>query len=245
MKTRIFPVLLLAALLCGLLSPVPVAQAMPAAALAAPESFLNADGTLNLDGSFSGSLNLTGWNVQIDPRRGPVFAPAQDSGLTTGTLSSTGSALYQRDQALQTDIAAGEWAALGSGGSPLNGNVTAIAVSGIEVYIGGQFIDPDSQGQAANYIVKWNGTSWSALDPNTYFAGSVSVITVSGSDVYVGGNFNHIYTQTGYISGAGYVAKWDGTQWSSLGNDGSGGSSLADVNSYANVSAIAVSGSDV
>src|SRR5687768_10501315 len=55
--------------------PVESGGASPAQSeLVSPEGFLNSDGTLKLDNSSSGSLDLKGWDVQIDPQRGPVFS---------------------------------------------------------------------------------------------------------------------------------------------------------------------------
>src|SRR4051812_14653366 len=42
--------------------------------LLSPGGFLNSDGTLRLNDNTSGSLDLSGWDVQIDPERGPVFS---------------------------------------------------------------------------------------------------------------------------------------------------------------------------
>jgi len=78
-----------------------------------------------------------------------------------------------------------DWSALGTG---VNGEVFAIAVSGNDVYAGGDFQDNDNG--APNHIAKWNsGSGWLALGQGT--DGSVYAIAMSGTDVYVGGSFNH------------------------------------------------------
>jgi len=84
----------------------------------------------------------------------------------------------------------------------------------------------------ANYIAKWNGSSWSALGSGVG-GYSVTAIAISGSDVYVGGSF----TAAGGVP-ANYIAKWNGSSWSALGSGVSGGS-------FDQVKAIAISGSDV
>ena len=120
------------------------------------------------------------------------------------------------------------WTALGSGmaGGFLGGtHVNALAVSGSDVYAGGAF--STAGGSAANYIAKWNGSSWSALGSG--IDGEVSALAVSGSDVYAGGGFT-----TAGGSTANYIAKWNGSSWSALGS-GMGGP----------VYALAVSGSDL
>ena len=67
----------------------------------------------------------------------------------------------------------------------MNAPVIALAVSGNELYAGGFFTTAGDS--AANYIAKWNGSSWSALGSgvNDY----VVKLAVSGSDLYVAGGF--------------------------------------------------------
>lgn len=77
--------------------------------------FLNRDGTLRLDGSYSGSIDLQGWNVQLDPEQGPIFTSVQATPLPG-------------------------WSALGvgiGGNGPLSDEVWAIIVNGSDVYVGG------------------------------------------------------------------------------------------------------------
>lgn len=86
-----------------------------------PEALLNADGTLNLNDGFHGALDLAGWNVQIDPQRGPIFAPES--------------------------AAPGQWANVGvSSNGSLNDYVLALAVSGTDVYVGGAFVNVNNKG---------------------------------------------------------------------------------------------------
>lgn len=105
------------------------------------------------------------------------------------------------------------WWALGSGVKGINDFastvVSAIAVKGSDVYVGGVFTN--AGGVSASNIAKWNGSSWSALGSG--LSGPAQAIAVSGSDVYVGGNF----TNAGGVS-ANYIAKWDGSSWSALGS---------------------------
>lgn len=108
--------------------------------------------------------------------------------------------------------------------------VTAIAVSGNDVYVGGQFIS--AGGVIVNNIAKWDGTNWSALGNGVEGLGGlvpVVDIAISGNAVYVGGSFGIVN-----VPGASGVAKWDGTSWSALGTG---------INQ--SVSALAVSGSDL
>ncbi len=130
------------------------------------------------------------------------------------------------------------WSPLGSGiSAPLGfpyygGEVSALAVSGNDLYAGGYFTM--AGGSPANHIAKWNGSSWSALGsgisaPSAYYGGRVSALAVSGSDLYAGGGFT-----TAGGNAATNIAKWNGSSWSPLGSGVSGG-----------VFALVVSGSDV
>ncbi|NIP86080.1 MAG: hypothetical protein GTO03_11140, partial [Planctomycetales bacterium] len=95
----------------------------------------------------------------------------------------------------------------------VNAPVYAIAVSGDDVYLGGQFTT--AGGLRANHIARWNraAQTWSPLGDG--LDGPVRAIAVSGDDVYVGGDF----TAAGGVS-ANHIARWNrATQtWSPLGD---------------------------
>ena len=59
-------------------------------------------------------------------------------------------------------------------------------MSGSDLYAGGDFTT--AGGSAANYIAKWNGSSWSALGFGDERR-RVYALAVSGSDLYAGGYF--------------------------------------------------------
>ncbi|MBK7204017.1 hypothetical protein [Candidatus Amarolinea dominans] len=270
---------LLLAIVLGAAPAAALSQAQPAAISAA--SLLNPDGTLRLDGAASGAINLSGWNVSLDPQRGPVFAPALapagewdnvgSSGLNNGSLSGQvnaiaisgtdvyvggnftnvnngGTSLPEADYIAKWDGT--NWSALGSNGAgngSLNNSVFAIAISGTDVYVGGGFTNVNNNGTsltAADFVAKWNGSAWSALGSNGASNGSlgfsVYTIAISGTDVYVGGLFLNVNNGGTSLTAADYIAKWDGTNWSALGSDGAGNGSLNNT-----VFAIAISGTDV
>jgi hypothetical protein len=104
------------------------------------------------------------------------------------------------------------WSTPGSG---MNGYVRALAALGTDLYAGGEFTT--AGGISAKYIAKWNGTQWSALGNgmSNDMGGSAYVYTLAaaGTDLYAGG----VFTVAGGVSARG-IAKWNGTQWSSLGS---------------------------
>jgi len=126
------------------------------------------------------------------------------------------------------------WTALGSGLGHTNTSITpavfALAVSGSDLYVGGEFTT--AGGNAANCIAKWDGSNWTALSSGMRggqfsLAASVDALAVSGSDLYAGGWF----TTAGGIP-VDNIARWNGSSWTALGSG---------MNSR--VSALAVSGS--
>ena len=79
---------------------------------------------------------------------------------------------------------------------------------------------------AANYIAKWNGSSWSALGSGIGGQGSFTRVPAlavsddgSGPALYAGGYF----TTAGGVA-ASNIATWNGSSWSPLGSGVSGGS---------------------
>ncbi len=135
-----------------------------------------------------------------------------------------------------------EWHALGSngaGGGALTESVKAIAVIGNNVFVAGSFVN--AAGIAtADYIARWNGNSWSALGTNGGGNGAlnsqVNAMAVIGNDLYVGGTF----VDAAGIATADYIAKWNGSTWSSVGSNGSGNGAL-----NFSVNALDVSGSNL
>ena len=110
------------------------------------------------------------------------------------------------------------WSALGSGidGGPFT-NVSALAVfddgSGPALYTGGDFTT--AGGVAADYIAKWDGSTWSPLGSG--MNNGIFALTVfddgRGPTLCAGGYF---FTAGG--NAAYNIATWDGTNWSPLGS---------------------------
>lgn len=127
------------------------------------------------------------------------------------------------------------WSALGSGlgggGWPqthIRPTVSAMAVSGSDLYVGGWFTTAGDV--EANYVAKWDGSSWSAVGSGMDRA--VGALAISGTELYAGGRFT---TADGIVCNG--IAKWDGNSWSALGLGVSG-----DVGT---VHSLAMSGTDL
>jgi trimeric autotransporter adhesin len=173
---------------------------------AAPPSLQPLESVLNPDGSFhpapglSGSFDPTGWRLFLGAHGQPIFS------RTPGTLHT-----FQKTDSDTGDI---HWDDSFPGPIGTNGLIDAIAVHNNDVYLGGNFTGTESI--QANNIVRWDGTSWSAL--GTGVDGPVSALAFVGNTLYVGGYFRN----AGGIP-ANRIAAWNGNSWSALGqspNDG-------------------------
>lgn len=118
-----------------------------------------------------------------------------------------------------------EWHSMGSGIDKGGLGMTvwdiAVAPNG-DVYVVGDFTGAGDVD--ANYVIRWDGSNWSALGSGLSSKAFAIAIDVN-SNVYVGGSF----IQAG-SSSAQSVARWDGSNWSALGGGlGMEGGTLAHV----------------
>jgi hypothetical protein len=110
-----------------------------------------------------------------------------------------------------------DWISMGGlPGANDQGVVHATAMDGSgNLYVGGAFKVIGNV--VANGIAKWNGSTWSALGSGMNGSDGdnahIYALAVSGGDLYAAGSF----TAAGGIS-ANNIAKWNGSQWSALGN---------------------------
>ncbi len=161
------------------------------------ERLVNGDGTLNLSAGFSGSLDLRGWEVTLDSQRGPILSRASDE-----ARRFQGNGNLEPQRAPQTPLSLA-WSAFPHAG--LNGSVYALALSGSDLYLGGDFTATNDGAVALNRIAKFSGGAWSALAHNG-LSGTVYALAVSGSDLYVGGNFSQ--TGDGAVTNLNYIARF-------------------------------------
>ena len=123
------------------------------------------------------------------------------------------------------------WSPLGRGvGSPVLDLSVYDDGNGPALYAGGVFIRAGEEPNA-NGIARWDGATWTTLGSGMFNPGiwphAVAAMQVyddgSGPALYVGGSF----TEAGGVPALN-VAKWDGKQWSALG-DGIAGFMVRDL----------------
>ncbi len=105
-------------------------------------------------------------------------------------------------------------------GADIDGPVGSLVERGKELIAGGRFFT--AGGVPANNLARWNGTNWQGFGIITNYTpcadgcpedGAVSRLATKGLELYVGGRFV-------YINGvfATNIARWDGTNWYSVGS---------------------------
>lgn len=110
---------------------------------------------------------------------------------------------------------------------PIEGEILAIGAGACDMYVGGTIGGDGGE----NFVARYDGNGWSRLGNGT-IDGVVHAIVVDGSEVYVGGAFRSVDGID-----AGGLARWNGTDWETIGGPVAGGS--------ATVYDVAVFGSDV
>ena len=109
----------------------------------------------------------------------------------------------------------GGWDHLGHGHSAdhpaLNDNVTSLNTDNPGIlYVGGPFTNAGGKANA-DYLAKWDGSTWSAVNGSVAINGAVDAIAYHAGHVYVGGEF----TNVGGNPGINFLAEWTGTTWRS------------------------------
>ncbi|HEX7395324.1 MAG TPA: hypothetical protein VF313_10390, partial [Anaerolineaceae bacterium] len=177
------------------------------------ERLLNPDGTLNLRAGGSGTLDLRGWDVTLDTKRGPILTRRSGG---SEPLPKQALDLHARSGTFNPAVLiAPTWQALPHLG--LYGGVHALAFIGSDLYVGGTFQVTQDSAITLNHIAKFSGGAWSAL-PNNGLNSAVLAFAVSGSDLYVGGYFTQ--TADGAVTNLNNIARFSGGAWSALPNHG-------------------------
>ena len=157
--------------------------------------FLDKNGGFDLESArragFQGSLNLEGYDVRIDPVSGkPLISPASVSDTNDDPDDQYWHDLTVPDVGMD-DI------------------IHSLTVYNGELIAGGYFTT--AGGVTANYIARWDGSSWQPLGSGTNSA--VISLTVYNGELIAGGFF----TTAGGVA-ANYIARWNGSTWQPLGS---------------------------
>jgi hypothetical protein len=110
------------------------------------------------------------------------------------------------------------WNSVGNGFVGGLADVVDMEVYHGELYAAGTFTY-DNGANPGNYIARWDGQQWhdvggGVIGINGTGNGQIHDLCVFNNELYAGGVFRY----AGGIA-AEYIAKWDGTQWCSLGSD--------------------------
>jgi len=132
------------------------------------------------------------------------------------SVSSSGQNAISANNIARWSATTGSWAPLGSASqNGTNSYISALAVLGGDLFIGGAFtsVSNSSQGAvSANRIARWNtsGSFWSALGSPTQNGTNQRVfsLAVSGTDLFVGGEFNGVFSSSQSYLAAGCIAHW-------------------------------------
>ncbi len=201
-----------------------VVKALPKGDLLAGGTFLTAGG---VNASCIARWNGTSWSALGSGITGGLAGPPSVRALTTlanGDVVAGGSFTHAGGVPAQwlARWDGASWSALGSGPSGFAGPGGVWALTTLpngDLVVGGNFNDVG--GVPANWIARWDGTSWSALGSGmsgSNFGGVRSLAVLPNGDLVAGGEF----TMAGSAASTDGVARWDGSNWSSMASGLSG-----------------------
>ncbi len=216
---------------------------------------LNPDGTVKP--GIQGSFDTKGFKMETTAAGAPRFVPATaccgwdtQFGLTNGTngqvraFAMIGNDVYvggtftvaggvALNNIARYNTVTNTWSALGTGGgNGVNGTVSAMAVMGSDLYVGGSFGTANVGGVTVPtiFVAKFDTLTgaWSMLGGGPGSTGvnsSVNALAVIGNDLYVGGFFTSLVVNNMLGATVNRVAKFNTTTstWSALGTGGGNG----------------------
>jgi hypothetical protein len=157
-----------------------------------------------------------------------VYALAiSGSTLYIGGAFQNGAGIPSADYLLACDLNTGAARALVDRDGFVSSTVEALAVDGRgTLYAGGGFVDLDGI-PAADWVAAYDGRAWRALGTGAGLGGAaltdrVRALAAAGTAVYAGGDAVDIAR----IPQADNVARWNGSAWSALGANKSGGNGI-------------------
>jgi hypothetical protein len=106
------------------------------------------------------------------------------------------------------------WQTLGGNAMPPGGSVTALAMMGEELYVGGSFVIPSIG--ATNIVKVSRDGVWSPLGSGVIGRGTttpINALAVRGTNLFAAGTI----TNAGGVEVRG-IARWDGEQWHAMGS---------------------------
>ena len=126
----------------------------------------------------------------------------------------------------------GSWHAMGigggSGGGAIDTFVRALTAHGTDVYVGTDAVNVAGI-TTADHVVKWDGSTWSAVGSNT--AGTdgwfptttfINALTTVGPMIFAAGSFQN----ANGVATADNIAYFDGSTWRPIGSNGAGNGPL-------------------
>lgn len=229
------------------------ALAVSGAHLHAGGAFLSMEGITRTSGIAKWSLAGNTWMPALPAMPGDGIMGTVNAVVDAGNVVYVGGSFTHAGSVVANNVACwnkmtGTWSALGSAAqNGTNNYITALAMIGSDLYIGGVFSTVSSSTQngiSAKNIARWDttGSTWSALGSTTQNGtnGFIGAMAVSGTDLYLGGGFTTTSSSTQNGISAKGIAKWDtaANLWSPLGSAAQNG-----VN--AGVYALAISGANL
>ena len=175
------------------------------------QKLLNQDGRLRQDLRFSGSVDPTGFQMQLDRNGSPRFIPIgshDESQPGPGGWIQSNFTTSRTGPIIAADPDDQYWDdRFFLGGA--TGSVQAIASDPAgKLYVGGMFRTMGSL--STDYIAVWDGTTWSDELSDSRMAHINALAIAPDGTLYAGGGFSNIL-------GPNYIAQWDGTTWISVG----------------------------